>query len=603
MSQIIDEKLKKLSKSDLELLSLRHTAEHVLHTAMQNLYPELKKAMGPATSEGFYFDFDFSPPADAEGHIHKISEADFPKIEKEMQRLIDADYQMIQEYILPEKAKQIFKDNPYKLEWLKDIEKRGEKVSIYKMADKDLDLCSGPHALSTGQIQAFKLLSVAGAYWHGDEKNKMLTRIYGTAFFDKKDLDKYLWQIEEAKKRDHRILGKKLDLFTFSDLVGSGLPLYTPKGTLIRRLLNEFVEEIQVKEGYQQVWTPQINKADLFKISGHYDKYKENLFRVISNYSKEEFFLKPMNCPQHTQIYASKPRSYRDLPLRYTDFAMLYRDEKPGELNGLARVRSFSQDDCHVFCREDQVDHEVDIALNMTKKIMNTFGFKYRYRLSTHDPKHPEKYIGDPKIWEKTEKWAEKIMLRNKIEYFEGVGEAAFYAPKMDLIVMDALGREWQLSTVQIDYFMPEKFNLTYVDKNGQEQRPVMIHRAIIGSAERMMMILLEHYSGNWPTWLNPIQVKVLPITDKHLKYAQDITNKLADAKIRTELDDQNSTLQAKIRKAQLEKASYMLIIGDKEIASSSLSIRLRNGKNLANQPVDQFIQHIRQEIVERTNA
>ena len=311
-----------------------------------------------------------------------------------------------------------------------------------------------------------------------------------------------------------------MDFFIFSEFVGSGLPLFTPKGALIRRLLTDYVEGLQVKVGYTQVWTPQMVKAELFKISGHYDKYKDGMFRVVSNYSEEEYYLKPMNCPQHTQIYASQMRSYRDLPLRYADFAMLYRDEKPGELNGLARVRSFSQDDCHIFCREDQVDEEIDKALAMTKEILTAFGLTYRYRLSTRDPEHPEKYIGDPEKWDKAEKWAEKIIQRNGIEYFDGPGEAAFYAPKMDLMATDALGREWQLSTVQIDYVQPERFGLKYIDKDGKEKTPIMIHRAIIGSPERLMMILLEHFAGALPVWLSPVQAKILPITDKQNKYS-----------------------------------------------------------------------------------
>ena len=581
MSQILDEKLQKRSKEERELWAMRHTAEHVLHAAMQNLYPSLKKAMGPATDEGFYFDFDLDG---------KISEENFPKIEKEMQRLIDADYAMVQKFISPEEAHELFRKNPYKLEWVADIEKRGEKVSVFSMGDVDTDLCSGPHVASTGRIKAFTLLSVAGAYWHGDEKNKMLTRIYGTCFPSRKELDEFLMRREEAKKRDHRKLGKELDLFTFSDLVGKGLPLYTQRGALVRRLLNDYVEAIQSKEGYMQVWTPQIARAELFKTSGHYDKYKENLFQVKSNYSDEELFLKPMNCPQHTQIYASRPRSYRDLPIRMTDFAMLYRDEKPGELNGLARVRSFSQDDCHVFCREDQVDEEVDRALAMTKKIMETFGFTYRYRLSTSDKAHPEKYLGDPKIWAKVEAWAEKIMKRNMIDYYDGPGEAAFYAPKMDLMATDALGREWQLSTVQIDYFLPERFNLTYIGEDGKEKRPIMIHRAIIGSAERMMMILLEHYAGALPLWLSPVQLVVIPIAERHSEAAQKAAGYLREHGIRVEVDDKSEPMGAKIRNATLQKVPFMGIIGDKEMSGGVIAVRTRKGEDLKTMSLENFL-------------
>jgi len=580
-----------MDKNKTNLEAVRHSAEHVLTQAMLKFYPKIKMAMGPAIPDGFYFDF--------ESDI-KIFEADFPKIEAEMAKIIKKNLPFKKEGISIEAARKLFANNPYKQEWLDEIEARKEKATVYWTGDEFVDLCKGPHVDSTGKIGAFKLLSVAGAYWHGDEKNKMLTRIYGTAFPTQKELDEFLKQQEEAKKRDHRKLGKELDLFTFSDLVGAGLPLYTPKGALLRKLVNDYVESVQVKQGYTQVWTPQIAKAELFKTSGHYDKYKDLMFRVVSNYSDEEFFLKPMNCPQHTQIYASKPRSYKDLPIRLTDFAMLYRDEKPGELSGLARVRSFSQDDCHIFCREDQVDEEVDRALSMIKKIMKTYNLKYKYRLSTHDPKHPEKYIGDPKTWEKVEKWAEAITKRNKIEYFDGPGEAAFYAPKMDLIATDSLGREWQLSTVQIDFFLPERFKLVYTDSDGKEKRPVMIHRAIVGSPERFLMILIEHFAGNFPTWLTPVQVKVLPITDRNLDYAQAVVRSLKAVGIRTELDDRNETLPAKIRDAQLEKVAYMLIVGDKEAKAGTVSVRKRSGQDLGARKINEFISIIKKEIEER---
>jgi len=580
-----------MNKED-NLKTMRHSAEHVLTQAVVKLYPKIKMAMGPATDEGFYFDFD--PNGET------IAEEDFPKIEAEMAKIIKEDLPIKKEEIEISTAEKLFANNEYKLEWIKEREDKKEKATVYWTGENFVDFCKGPHVSSTGKIGSFKLLSIAGAYWHGDEKNKMLTRIYGTAFATQEELDKYLTNLEEAKKRDHRKLGKLLDLFTFSDYVGSGLPLYTPKGALIRRLLNEYVESLQSNKGYTQVWTPQIAKAELFKVSGHYDKYKDSMFRVISNYSEEEFFLKPMNCPQHTQIYASKPRSYKDLPLRYSDFAMLYRDEKPGELSGLARVRSFSQDDCHIFCREDQVDEEIDTALTMTKEIMNTFGFKYKYRLSTRDPKHPEKYLGDPKTWDKVEAWAVEIMKRNQIDYFNGPGEAAFYAPKMDLIATDALGREWQLSTVQIDYVFPIRFGLTYVDKDGKEVKPVMLHRAIIGSPERFIMILLEHFAGNLPTWLTPVQAKILPITDRSIKYATEVMDKLKSEGIRAELDERSETLGAKIRDAQLEKVAYMLIIGEKEEKEGTVSVRARSGKDDGQLKLTEFMGKIREEIASK---
>src|SRR3989344_3699376 len=417
----------------------------------ENLKPNAKPTVGPPIEEVFYYDFDFETP---------ISENDLMKIDQKMRELVKKWVSVEKIEVSKNEALKKYKGNKYKQELINEFSEEGKQITFYKSGDF-IDLCRGGHVENPSQeIKHFKLLSIAGAYWRGSEKNKMLTRIYGTAFKSKADLDNFLTMKEEAKKRDHKKLGKELDLFTFSDLVGSGLPLYTPKGALLRRLLTEYLEEIQSKEGYSQVWTPQLAKAELFKKSGHYDKFKDDMFIVKSHYSDEEMFLKPMNCPQHTQIYASKSRSYRDLPIRYTDFAMLYRDEQPGQLNGLTRLRAFSQDDCHVFCREDQVNDEIDKMLMMTKKVMSTFGFKYRYRLSTRDPKHPEKYFGDLKTWDKVEKWAEKIMKRNNIDYFDGPGEATFYAPKMDLMATDALGREWQLSTVQIDFVQPARFEL-----------------------------------------------------------------------------------------------------------------------------------------------
>jgi threonyl-tRNA synthetase len=578
---------------DNKLSNLRHSTAHLMAAAVMELWPKAKHTIGPSIENGFYYDFDFGE--------EKITEADLPKIEKKMHDLATSFKSFDKVEVSAKEALEKFKDNPYKKELIKELEKKKEVITFVKSGEF-IDLCRGGHTDNPDkELKHFKLLSIAGAYWRGSEKNKMLTRIYGTAFASKEELDEYLTNIEEAKKRDHRKLGRELDLFTFSDLVGSGLPLYTPKGALIRRLINEHVENVQAKQGYQQVWTPQISKADLFKTSGHYDKYKDSMFRVVSNYSDEEFFLKPMNCPQHTQIYASRPRSYKDLPIRLTDFAMLYRDEKPGELSGLARVRAFSQDDCHIFCREDQVDAEVDRALEMTREIMKTYGFKYKYRLSTRDPKHPEKYIGDPKVWDKVEKWAEKIMERNKIDHFDGPGEAAFYAPKMDLIATDGLGREWQLSTVQIDFFLPERFNLTFTDDKGKEQRPVMIHRAIIGSPERFLMILLEHFGGAFPTWLSPVQVKVLPITDKVNSYAKTVFDSLLKEGIRVELADKNDTLGAKIRDAQMEKVPYMVILGEREEKEGKISVRTRDGKDLGQKDLDTFAKGILKEIAEKT--
>ena len=578
--------------SEDQLFKIRHSAEHVLTQAMQNLYgiDKFYMAMGPATDDGFYFDFE---PLDG----FKISEEDFPKIEAEMKKIINQKLPITRKELSLEEAKKIFASNPYKMEWLDSIENRGEIISVYYTGNNFVDLCAGPHIGNTGDIKAFKLLSIAGAYWHGDEKNKMLTRIYGTAFESKEKLEEFIRILDEAQKRDHRKLGKELGLFTFSELIGSGLPLYTPKGAFIRLAVNNYVESVQTKQGYTQVWTPQIAKAKLFQTSGHYDKYKDSMFRVVSNYSDEEFFLKPMNCPQHTQIYAAEAHSYRDLPLRFADFAMLYRDEKPGELNGLARVRAFSQDDCHIFCTEEQVDQEIDTALKMTKEIMDTFGLKYKYRLSTRDPEHPEKYLGDPATWDRVEKWAVDIMKRNNIEYFDGPGEAAFYAPKMDLIATDALGREWQLSTVQIDFVMPERFGLEYTAADGTKKRPVMLHRAIVGSPERFMMIMLEHFAGAFPLWLSPVQTKIIPITDAQHEYAHKILDKLKEQGIRVEIDDRSEKMQSKIRDAQMQKIPYMLIIGGREVENNQVSIRQRDNQDLGAMDFDKFLKTIKDQI------
>lgn len=555
------------------------------------LYPQALRTIGPAIDKGFYYDFDDL----------KISEADLPAIEAKMHELSKTWDRFEGREVSPEEAKKIYKDNPYKLDLIEEF--AGQKLTIYKSGDYE-DLCRGGHIDHPDkQLKHFKLLSIAGAYWRSNEKNKMLTRIYGTAFPTQEELDKYLWQQEEAKKRDHRKIGAQLGLWTFSDYVGGGLPLFTPKGTIVRRLINEYVEELQNKQGINQVWTPQIAKAELFKISGHYEKYRENLFSIRSNYSDEEFFLKPMNCPQHTQIYASQPRSYRDLPIRMADFAMLYRDEKPGELIGLTRTRSFSQDDCHIFCREDQITAEMNMALDMTKTIMETYGFKYKYRLSLHDPDHPEKYLGDPQTWAKAEKLSEAVLKDRGMEYFPGVGEAAFYAPKLDLIATDSLGREWQLSTLQIDFFMPQRFNLTYIDEKGRKQTPVMLHRAISGSPERLMAILIEHFAGAFPTWLSPVHVVILPISDKHLDYAKKVESGLKSQNIRVELNDKNEPLNARIRDTQLQKVPYMLIVGDREVESNTVARRGRSGKDYGPQSLNEFIKDLRHEIDNRLNV
>jgi threonyl-tRNA synthetase len=583
-------------KQDQEYLNkLRHSAAHLLAAAVLELKPDAKPTIGPSIDDGFYYDFDFQD--------NPISENDLPTLEQKMRELVKKWQGFERIEVDKDTALNKFNSNAYKHELIEEFSAEGKALTMYKSGEFT-DLCRGGHVDNPSkELKHFKLMSIAGAYWRGSEKNKMLTRIYGTAWKSKEDLDNYLRLLEEAKKRDHRKLGKELDLFTFSELIGAGFPLYTPRGAFIRLAVNQYVESVQSKQGYDQVWTPQVAKAELFKKSGHYDKYKDDMFLVKSHYSKEEFFLKPMNCPQHTQIYASKPRSYRDLPIRMTDFAMLYRDEKPGELSGLARVRSFSQDDCHIFCRVDQVDFEVDQALTMIKQIMNTFGFSYRYRLSTRDPKTPEKYLGDPKTWDRLEAWAVQIMERNNIKYFEGPGEAAFYGPKMDLMATDALGREWQLSTVQIDMVQPARFGLEYIDSDGKPKQPVMIHRAIVGSPERFLMILLEHFAGAFPLWLSPIQVAIIPVNEVHDEASQKIHKALLDAGIRSELNSDNASLGKRIRIAEKQKIPFMVVIGDKEMSENSVNVRRRGERVQESMSLADFIAHTKKLIDTRSLA
>ncbi len=594
MSKILDEKLEKMGKDEQQLWALRHTAEHVLHTAMQNLYPKLKKAMGPATTEGFYHDFDLD---------QKISEADFPKIEKEMQRLINADLSMVQEYISVDEAKKIFKDNPYKLDWIKSIQERGEKVSIYKMGDEDLDLCSGPHLKSTGEIKAFKLLSMAGAYWHGDEKNKMLTRIYGTAFASKEGLDHYLWQLEEAKKRDHRRLGRELGLFIIPEEVGPGLLIWMPKGAVIRREIEKFIVEEQTKRGYQHVYSPHIGRKSLWVTSGHWDLYRDKMYSPMK-IDKEDYLVKPMNCPMHMMVYKSEIRSYKDLPVRIAENATVYRYEQTGELSGMVRVRYITQDDSHIFCREDQVISEFVNVIDYTMFLMKTFKITdYYLRLSLRDPKNKDKYLGNDKIWEEAQEKIEEAIKKTGLPVVKAEGEAAFYGPKLDVMVKDSLGREWQCGTVQVDFMLPERFKLEYVDKDGQVKRPALIHRAPLGSLERFVGLLIEHYGGNFPAWLSPVQVAVIPIAERHLLYAQEVAQKLKDEGLRVELDRRNETMQEKIRVWALQKVPYMVIIGDKEEKNKDISIRARRDKVLGQKNLSEFLSIITEEIRSKSST
>jgi len=574
----------------MEIEKIRHSLAHVLAQAVLSIFPKTKLGMGPAIENGFYYDFELPK---------NFTPEDLKRIEDKMKEIVSQDQKFVKEEITKLKAKKMFAGQTYKLDLISELP--GKTVTTYTNGSFT-DLCKGSHIKSTKEISpnSFKLTKIAGAYWKGEEKNKMLTRIYGLAFNTENELKDHLKMLEEAEKRDHRKLGEKLDLFVFSELVGPGLPLYTFKGATILREIRAYCNELQYEIGYQEVQTPNMNRAELFKVSGHYDKYKDDMFKVCSHYTKEDYYLKPMNCPQHTQIYASKPRSYKDLPIRIADFAQLYRDEKTGELSGLTRLRGFSQDDGHSFCTEEQIKDEFKAVLSAIEKAMKTYGMNYKIRLSLWDPKQPEKYLGDAKTWKKAQRVLEEILIENKIEYFRAVGEAAIYGPKMDLISKDSLGREWQLSTIQLDFIMPGRFGLKYIDSDGKEKTPVMIHRAIVGSPERFFGVLIEHYAGAFPLWLSPVQVAVIPISDKHSEYAKSIKRELVLNSIKVELKDESETLGKKIREAEMQKTPYLLIVGDKEVEAKTVSVRERGKGDGGAMELSKFVEKVLKEIKEK---
>lgn len=576
-------------KKSEQLQYARHSLAHLLAAAIQEIYPDALPTLGPAIDTGFYYDFEFESP---------ISEKDFSKIEQKMRQIGKTWKGFEKKEVTYDEAKKNFAGNPYKLELIEEINTKGEPITLYT-SGMFTDLCRGGHVenFSDVDMNGFKLERVAGAYWRGNEKNKMLTRVYGLAFENKEALLAYETQQEEARKRDHRKLAKELDLLVFSDLVGSGMPLYTPKGNIVRNAIINFSRELNEELGYGEVHTPNFNKAELFKISGHYDKYKEDMLTVRSQYSEEDFFMKPMNCPQHTQIYASQSRSYRDLPIRYSDFANLYRDERPGELSGLTRLRCFCQDDGHSFCREDQIKDEFIGVLNVVKKALTTYKMNYIVRLSLWDESKPEKYLGDVSVWKKSQKILEEILIENKIEYVIGIGEAAIYGPKMDIITKDSLGRKWQISTIQLDFIMPERFKLTYTDSDGKEKTPVMIHRAIIGSPERFMGILIEHYAGNFPLWLAPVQVKVIPVRTQHTEYAKTVADELKKAGLRVDFDDADENLGKKVRAAKTSRIPYWIVLGDKEIELTAVTLESRDEGQLGQMTITDLVQKLTDEI------
>lgn len=573
----------------------RHTLAHLLAAAVLELYPDAKRTIGPAIDDGFYFDFEFP--------TKKPAESDFERIEETMRDILPTWSQFTRSELSADEAKAAYPGNPYKHELIDEFTKGGEKVSFYKSGTYS-DLCRGGHAANPAQEIApdsFALSRIAGAYWRGDEKNTMLTRIYGLAFETKEELAAYKEQQEEAKKRDHRKLGKELDLFTFSDLVGPGMPLFTPRGTTIRSEIVNYSRELNARLGFGEVHTPNVNKAELFKTSGHYDQYKEDMLSVRSQYVADEMFLKPMNCPQHTQIYSSQPRSYRDLPIRYADFAVLYRDERPGELSGLTRLRAFSQDDGHIFCREDQIESEVESVLGAIKDALATYRIDYWMRLSLRDPENTEKYLGESATWDRAETLMRDLLVAKGIDFKEALGEAAFYGPKIDIMAVDALGRQWQISTIQLDFVQPSRFGLEYAADDGSKKTPVMIHRALVGSPDRFLGILIEHYAGAFPTWLAPVQARILPVSEKHAEYASFLRTQLLAAGIRADLDEASESLGKRIRNAKNEKIPYLLVVGDKEIESNAVSVESRDRGTEGAVDVVALSEKIAQEIKSRS--
>ncbi len=575
-----------------QLQSLRHSLAHLLAAAIKELYPDALPAIGPAIENGFYYDFEFKTP---------ISDADLPKIESEMRKILKDWNEFIGHEVSKDEAREAFSGNPYKLELINEIVERGEKLTLYASGNFT-DLCRGGHVDDAKKIHAdaFALTHTAGAYWRGNEKNKMLTRIYGLAFAKKDALDSYLVMQEEAKKRDHRKLGKELELFTLIEEVGQGLPLFYPKGAILRRLIENYITEEQEKRGYLPIWIPHITKGKLYEISGHLDKYDAmyNPMKV----DDVDYYLKPMNCPHFMMLYKSLPHSYRDLPLRYTSTTTNYRYEKSGELSGLTRVRSLTQDDCHVFCESTQIQDEIRTMVEMIGETYKAFGFNdFWVRISLRDSKNKGKYLGDDSVWEEAENALRSVISKTGWKYKEAENEAAFYGPKLDFMFKDVLGREWQLSTIQLDFNLPKKFELEYTDKEGKKSQPVVIHRAILGSTERFMGILIEHYGGAFPTWLSPVQAIIVPIGENQIDYAKNIASLMRESGIRIEIDLSNETLGKKIRNAKTSKTPYFLVIGDKEVANNSATLESRDAGQIGAFSVEEIIQKLQAQIKDKS--
>jgi len=567
------------SRDGLEVL--RHSTSHVMAQAVQSLFPGAKITIGPAIREGFYYDFDFD---------QSFSPEDFPRIEGKMKEIIDRDLPLVRKTVSREEALRLFQERgePYKRELIEDLP--DSEVTLYQQGDF-IDLCRGPHLSSTGKIRAFKLTSVAGAYWRGDERNKMLQRIYGTAFPSAEALEKYVSRLEEARRRDHRKLGRELDLFSINEEAGAGLVIYHPKGARLRMILEDFEKREHLKRGYQLVIGPQILKLDLWKRSGHYDNYRDKMY--FTEVEGQEYGIKPMNCLAHMLIYKSKLRSYRDLPLRYFELGTVHRHEKSGELHGLLRVRGFTQDDAHILCRPDQLNGEIAGILTLVHDFMKIFNFPYELELSTRPDQGT---IGSDEDWERATEALRLALEESSLSYQINQGEGAFYGPKIDVKLKDALEREWQCATIQCDFTMPERFDLVYIGKDGGKHRPVMVHRVILGAMERFIGVLIEHYAGAFPAWLAPVQVILLTVTDPQIPYGEMLYQKLMDAGIRTEKDFRNEKLGLKIREAEIQKIHYMVVLGEREVKQNTLAPRARSGKTLPPMKVEELIQRIKEE-------
>ncbi len=588
-----DAKLRLLTERDEEALQVyRHSSAHLLAAATLELYPETKLGVGPPTDTGFFYDMQRDQPFTPE---------DLEKIEQRMQEIVDRDEPNRRVWMDREEALKLYQEQGDTMKCELITEKTDDpKVSIYKTGEKFNDFCRGPHIPSMGRIKAFKLMSVAGSYWKGDERNQRLQRVYGTSFFSKKDLEKYLHQLEEAKKRDHRKLGKELDLFSVQDTAGPGLIFWHPKGGLVRTLIENWLRDQYLARGYGLVFTPHVAKRELWKISGHADFYSDDMFKPME-LDDIEYQLKPMNCPFHILIYKDTLRSYRDLPVRLGELGTVYRYERSGVMHGLLRVRGFTQDDAHIFCTPEQVTDEVVGCVDFALDVLKTFGFEdYEVELSTWDGGASGKYAGDPEEWERAEKGLKDALAKRGIEAKVMPDEAAFYGPKIDIKMVDAIGRSWQLSTVQFDFNLPRRFELEYVADDGAKHRPYMVHRALLGSVERFMGVLIEHYAGAFPTWLSPLQVKVLPITDAQLDYARSVADKLKAAGVRVEVDERNEKVGFKIREATLEKVPYMLVVGAKEAEAGKVAVRERKAGDKGQVTVEEFLGPLLEEIAEK---